>query len=166
MPDSTRVACTHSSRAGSLAAYRPPVIVARYPDVAASLPTGSERQWLCWSTPAIASGCSACSISARSPATGLPASALTRQVTLAGPKKPSSAGSSGTPDTYAAAERSTSPAAAAYASAVTARPPSRHRLHHRTSYQPNYPPVGAPSPAPPAGPGSGPPRLAAVPAPA
>ncbi len=75
MPDSTRVACTQSSRAGSLAAYGRPVIasvpvmcsctrrtraaarsaaarspkliVARYPDVAASLPTGSERQLLC-----------------------------------------------------------------------------------------------------------------------
>ena len=98
--------------------------------MAASLPTGSGRQLLCWSTPAIASGCSACSISARSPATDLPRSPATRQVTLAGPKYPSSAGCSGTPDTYAAAERSTRPAAAAYASAVIALLPSRQRRHH------------------------------------
>ena len=54
---------------------------------------------LCWSTPAIASGCSACIISDRRPATGPPRSALIFQVTLAGPKNPSSAGRSGTPDT-------------------------------------------------------------------
>src|SRR6516164_754632 len=172
MPDSTRVACTHNSSAGSLASYRwpvivsvpvmcswirrtraaarsaaarsPKVIVARYPDVAASLPTGSWRQLLCWSTPAIASGCSACNISARSPATGLPRSVLTRQVTLSGPKNPASAGFSGTPDTYAAADRSTRPAAAAYASAVTA-PPRPGKGHCSTSYQPNYPPGRAAS---------------------
>ena len=66
--------------------------------MAASLPTGSVRQSLCWSTPAIASGCSACSSSERSPATGADRSALTRQVTLAGPKNPSSSGVTGTAD--------------------------------------------------------------------
>ena len=64
--------------------------------MAASLPTGSVRQSLCWSTPAMASGCSACSSSERSPATGADRSALTRQVTLAGPKNPSSSGVTGT----------------------------------------------------------------------
>ena len=132
-PDSTRATCTHSSSAGSPAAYGRPVTastprtwswirrtraaacsaaarspkmtVARNAEVAASLPTGSRRQSLCWSTPAMASGCSACIIRARSPATGEGRSLLTRQVTLAGPKKPSSAASSGTPDTNAAADR-------------------------------------------------------------
>src|SRR6516165_6194778 len=62
----------------------------------------------------MASGCSACTSSARSPATIEDKSPLTRQVTLAGPKKPSSAGSVGTLATYAAAERATRPAASAY----------------------------------------------------
>ena len=125
--DSTSAACTQSSSAGSLASYRRPVtsstpvtrvwirrtlaaarsavarspklIVVTYADVAASLPTGSSRQPLCWSTPAIASGCSACTISDRSPATGPVTSPLIFHVTLAGPKKPSSAGRSGTPET-------------------------------------------------------------------
>ena len=70
-----------------------------YAEVAASLPTGSWRQSLCWSTPAMASGCSACTISARRPAIGQPGSLLTRQVTLPGPNSPSSAGVSGTPET-------------------------------------------------------------------
>ena len=65
-------------------------------EVAASLPTGSRRQPLCWSTPAMASGCSACTSSERSPATGAERSPPTRQVTLAGPKNPSSAGCVGT----------------------------------------------------------------------
>jgi hypothetical protein len=64
--------------------------------VAASLPTGSARQRLCWSTPAITSGCKACISSARRPAAGADRSALTCQVTLAGPKNPSSSGSAGT----------------------------------------------------------------------
>ena len=81
--------------------------------MAASLPTGSVRQSLCWSTPAIASGCSAWISSDRSPATGAARSALTRQVTLAGPKKPSSSGVTGTAAAYAAADRSTRPAASA-----------------------------------------------------
>jgi hypothetical protein len=59
---------------------------------------------------AIASGCSACISKDRSPATGEARSALTRHVRLAGPKKPSSAASSGTPGTYAAAERPIRPA--------------------------------------------------------
>src|SRR5262249_23113866 len=106
------------------------------------------RQLLCWSTPAIASGCSACNISARSPATGLPRSVLTRQVTLSGPKNPASAGSSGTPATYAAADRSTRPAAAAYASAVTAPPrPGEVALPNPHPSQP--PSRGGCLPAPP-----------------
>src|SRR5580704_8771218 len=67
----------------------------------------------------MASGCRACRCSARSPATGLDRSALTRQATLPGPKNPSSAGYSGMLDAYAAAERDTRPAAAAYGSPVT-----------------------------------------------
>ena len=47
------------------------------------------------------------------PATGAARSALTRQATLAGPKKPSSAGATGTAAAYAAADRSTSLAASA-----------------------------------------------------
>jgi len=80
-------------------ASSPKLIVARYAEVAASLPTGSRRQSLCWSTPAIASGCSACIMRERRPATGEARSVLTRQVMLAGPKTPSSAGLSGTPET-------------------------------------------------------------------
>src|ERR1700722_8240990 len=64
----------------------------------------------------MASGCSACISRDRRPATAPDKSALIRQVTLAGPKKPSSAGCSGIPLTCAAADRSTSPAAAAYRS--------------------------------------------------
>ena len=79
--------------ARSAAARSPKLTVVRYADVAASLPTGSWRQSLCWSTPAMASGCSACIISARRPATGVPRSVLTRQVTLAGPKNPRRPGS-------------------------------------------------------------------------
>src|ERR1022692_1031237 len=151
MADSTSPTCTQSSRAGSPAAYGRPVtasvprtcswirrtlaaacsatarspklIVVTYAEVAASLPTGSCRQSLCWSTPAMASGCSACMSSARRPATGPARSALIRQVTLPGPKNPSSAGCSGTPDAKAAAERSTSPVAVAYSSAVIAALP-------------------------------------------
>src|SRR5262249_54123556 len=74
----------------------------------------------------------------------------TREVTLAGPKTPGSAGSPATPDTYAAADRSTRPAAAAYASAVTAVP-RPGESHCATSYQSNYPP-GRPLPAPAASP--------------
>ena len=48
-----------------------------------------------------------------SPATGAARSVLTRQVTLAGPKKPSSSGVTGTAAAYAAADRWTSPAASA-----------------------------------------------------
>ena len=59
--------------------------MAVYAAVAASLPTGSVRQSLCWSTPAIASGCSACISTERSPATGADRSADSRQVTLPGP---------------------------------------------------------------------------------
>ena len=126
MADSTRAACTHSSSAGSLAEYgwpvtvstpltwvwirrtiaaarsaaarSPKLIVVTYAEVAASRPTGSWRQPLCWSTPAIASGCRACISSDRRPAMGPARSPLSRQVTLAGPKNPSSAGCSGTPD--------------------------------------------------------------------
>ena len=151
MPESTSAACTHSSRAGSLAAYglpvspstpvtcsctrrtraaarsatarSPKVMVARYADVAASRPTGSARQSLCWSTPAIASGCSAWIMSARRPATGEERSPLMRHVMLAGPKKPSSAGCSGMPLTSAAADRPTRPAASAY-SLMTSRYPA------------------------------------------
>jgi hypothetical protein len=42
-------------------------------------------------------------------------------VTLAGPKKPSSLVPSGTPDAYAAAERSIRPVAVAYRSAVSVK---------------------------------------------
>jgi hypothetical protein len=70
---------------------------------------GSSRHWLCWSTPAIASGCSACSSSDRSPETGTDRSACSRHVTLPGPKKPSSAGSAGTQAANAAAARWKSP---------------------------------------------------------
>ena len=81
----------------SAAAFSPKLTVARYRDVAANRPIGSVRQSLCWSTPAIASGCSAWISSARSPPTGPDKSPLARQVMLAGPKKPSSAARSGTP---------------------------------------------------------------------
>src|ERR1700761_7530812 len=57
----------------------------------------------------MASGCSACRSSDRSPATGADRSACTRQVTLPGPKKPSSAGSAGTLAANAAAARAESP---------------------------------------------------------
>src|SRR5271166_6261904 len=67
----------------------------------------------------MASGCSAWIISDRRPATGPDRSVLSRQVTLPGPKKPSSAGCSGTLAAYAAAERSTSPDTSAYESAAT-----------------------------------------------
>jgi hypothetical protein len=53
----------------------------------------------------MASGCSACSSSDLSPATGADRSAFSRQVTLAGPKKPSSAGLTGTQSANAAAAR-------------------------------------------------------------
>src|SRR5262249_33535917 len=163
--ESTRAACTHSSSAGSLASYArpvtsstprtrvwirrtraaacsaaarsPKVIVVTYAEVAASLPTGSRRQPLCWSTPAIASGCSACIISDRRPATGPPRSPLILQVTLAGPKKPSSAGCSCTPATDGAADRSISPAAVAYDGALIVIS-GRSGWQCRTSYQPNY----------------------------
>src|ERR1700727_1960826 len=68
----------------------------------------------------MASGCSACISNDRRPATGEARSALIRQVTLAGPKRPSSRAPSGTPDTYAAAERSIRPVAVAYRSVVSA----------------------------------------------
>src|SRR5215467_13194343 len=137
--ESTSAAWIHSSRAGSLAAYERPVTgsvpltrswilrtraaarsadafsakltVTTYAEVAASLPTGSSRQPLCWSTPAMASGCSAWIISARNPATGADMSAAVCQVTLSGPKNPSSARSCGTLVAYAAADLLTSPAA-------------------------------------------------------
>ncbi len=60
----------------------------------------------------MASGCSAWISTERSPATGADRSAASRQVTLPGPKNPSSPGRSGTPATKAAAYRSTRPTAA------------------------------------------------------
>src|ERR1039457_45758 len=93
----------------SAVALSPTLTVVTYEDVAARRPTGSLRQSLCWSTPAMASGCSAWIISDRRPEMGPDRSVVSRQVTLPGPKNPSSAGWSGTLDAYAAAERSTSP---------------------------------------------------------
>src|SRR5580704_14254491 len=66
----------------------------------------------------MASGCSACISSDRRPATGEARSALIRQVTLAGPKRPSSPAPSGTPDANAAAERSMRPVAYRFAVSV------------------------------------------------
>src|SRR6202050_5085060 len=69
----------------------------------------------------MASGCSACISRDRRPATGEARSALVRQVTLAGPKRPSSLVPSGTPDANAAAERSIRPVAVVYRSAVSVK---------------------------------------------
>src|SRR5689334_4207035 len=54
----------------------------------------------------IASGCSAWTMSERMPARGKQRSRLTRQTMLPGPKRPSSAGTSGTAFTYALASGS------------------------------------------------------------
>jgi hypothetical protein len=67
---------------------------------------------------AIASGCSAYISRDRRPATGKARSALIRQVTLAGPKKPSSRVFRHT-DANAAAERWVRPVVVAYRSTVT-----------------------------------------------
>ena len=93
----------------SAVARSPTLTVVTYEPVAASRPTGSLRQSLCWSTPAMASGCRAWIISERSPPMVPDRSVLSRQVTLRGPKNPSSAGCSGTLAAYDAADRSTSP---------------------------------------------------------
>src|ERR1700689_5320553 len=69
----------------------------------------------------MASGCSACISRDRRPAIGEARSALIRQVTLAGPKKPSSLVPSRTPDVNAAAERSIRPVAVAYRSAMSVK---------------------------------------------
>src|ERR1700681_4925087 len=57
---------------------------------------GSCCQLLCWATPAIASGCSAWTMSERMPASAKLRSRCTRHTTLRGPNRPSSAGRSAT----------------------------------------------------------------------
>ena len=59
--------------------------------VRASRPHGSPRNPECWSTPAIASGCSDCSSSALSPPTNIEASPWTRAIGLSGGNQRSSA---------------------------------------------------------------------------
>src|SRR5689334_13071095 len=58
--------------------------------VRASLPQGSSRNLLCWSTAAIARGSSACTSSARMPPTSITGSAWMCHATLSGPNRPTS----------------------------------------------------------------------------
>ena len=66
--------------AASASSAVPNVVRARNAEVRCSRPHGSDRYPECPATPAIASGCSDCSSSARIPPTNIDASSCTRQI--------------------------------------------------------------------------------------